>query len=204
MSLQPSNPAVAGVVLAGGRASRFGSPKQLAKLHGRPLVNWAVNAGLNAGLDPVMVVVGAAGELVRAALPTDPRLLVLANAGYARGMGSSLALAAARAGELGAGLLVVLLADMPQVTPAAITAVARAAAASPAALAAADNQGRPGHPVAFGRRYFEELSQLDGDTGGRDILLGMESELVLVQTPDQGFADVDTPDDLEAIKDQHL
>ena len=56
-----------GVVLAAGEASRFGAPKQLAPLGGRPLVEHAVEA-LRAVCERVVVVLGAhAGEVAAGA-----------------------------------------------------------------------------------------------------------------------------------------
>ena len=60
---------IGGVVLAAGGASRFGSPKQLAELDGRPLLQHAVDAMLAVpAIDPVVVVLGAEAERVRAAV----------------------------------------------------------------------------------------------------------------------------------------
>ena len=48
---------------------------------------------------------------------------------------------------------------------------------------AVDAEGRPGHPVLFGRRFFENLSRLSGDEGARDILRANEDFVTDVPTP---------------------
>jgi molybdenum cofactor cytidylyltransferase len=61
---------VAGLVLAAGAGRRFGdTPKQLAELHGRPLLQHAVDAAVAADvLERVVVVLGARAEEVRGAI----------------------------------------------------------------------------------------------------------------------------------------
>ena len=63
--------------------------------------------------------------------------------------------------------------------------------------AAAD--GRPGHPVLFGRRFFEALAGLAGDHGAREVVRAA-GEFV-VDVPTKGAAaitDLDTPEDWAA------
>jgi len=57
-------------ILGAGRGSRLGgdASKPLLEWRGRPLVAWAVDAALDSGLRPVLVVVGYRGDEVRAAL----------------------------------------------------------------------------------------------------------------------------------------
>ncbi|HSW43930.1 MAG TPA: NTP transferase domain-containing protein, partial [Patescibacteria group bacterium] len=53
------NPArVTGIVLAGGRSTRFGEDKLVAEVGGRPLLHLAIDAVATA-VDEVVVVVGA-------------------------------------------------------------------------------------------------------------------------------------------------
>ncbi|MFH1035288.1 MAG: NTP transferase domain-containing protein, partial [Pseudomonadota bacterium] len=105
-------------LLAAGQGERFGGGKLLAPLAGRPLILHALETALASGLGRVLVVLGRDADELRAVLPADPRLEVLVNPRWPRGMGTSLALAAARAQQGGAGVLAVLLGDMPLVSPA--------------------------------------------------------------------------------------
>jgi CTP:molybdopterin cytidylyltransferase MocA len=62
---------VAAAVLAAGRSTRLEDavPKPLARLGGRPLVAWALDAVRATGLSPVVLVVGREGNAVGAAAP---------------------------------------------------------------------------------------------------------------------------------------
>jgi molybdenum cofactor cytidylyltransferase len=179
------------VVLAAGSASRFGGGKQLAPLRGRPLAAWAVQAALAAGLARVLVILGDRAEEIAATLPIDPRLTLVPNPEHARGMGTSLALAARLAQEGGAGTLVTLLADQPFVQPVTIAEAARAALDAPTGAAAAQAGKRRGHPVAFARRHFPELARLTGDEGGRSLLARLGESVALVPAPAESLLDVD-------------
>jgi CTP:molybdopterin cytidylyltransferase MocA len=181
-------------LLAAGAGSRFGGGKLAAPLAGRPLAAWAASAALGAGAERVLVVVPPGGRELATALPPGPELVV--NPRAARGMGTSLAAAASRARELGAAVLVVLLADMPLIGPELVRRVWRAALEAPAGAAAAACGGRRGHPAAFAARWLEELAGLDGDAGARGVLERLGPELALVPAGPECLLDVDTPADL--------
>jgi CTP:molybdopterin cytidylyltransferase MocA len=190
---------IGGVVLAAGGASRFGSPKQLAELDGRPLLAHALDAMLAApAVDEVVVVLGAEAERVRAAVDLGAAHAVVCE-DWADGMAASL-----RAGMEAVGdcdWVVVTLGDQPRVTAQVIGAVVEAAAGAPAGTAAvrAMYEGVPGHPVALGRAMLPRLASLSGDVGARDLLSGAD-----VRTFEAGRlcdpADVDTPEELEALR----
>ena len=91
-----------GLLLAAGEGRRFGGPKQLAELDGRPLVEHAL--GALAGLDRVVVVLGAHADEIRAGADLGDAELVTCD-DWAEGMSASLrrGLAAlAEAGEVAA------------------------------------------------------------------------------------------------------
>ncbi|MGZ6674685.1 MAG: nucleotidyltransferase family protein, partial [Solirubrobacteraceae bacterium] len=165
---------IGGVVLAAGGASRFGSPKQLAELDGRPLLQHAVDAMLAVpAIDPVVVVLGAEAERVRAAVDLGEALSVVCD-GWADGMAASLRCGVEAVGD--SDWVIVTLGDQPRVTPQVIAAVMDHAESAPAGTVAvrATYDGAPGHPVALGRAMLPRLAQLSGDAGARDLLGGAD------------------------------
>jgi molybdenum cofactor cytidylyltransferase len=206
---------IAGVVLAAGGASRFGSAKQLAELDGIPLLQHAIDAVLDVpAVDPVVVVLGASAERVREAVsltrarpateprpaPTAPRAARAVVCGdWAEGMAASLRCGVEAVGD--PDWVIVTLGDQPRVTSQVIAAIADQAASAPAGVDAVRTMydGVPGHPVALSRAMLPGVAKLRGDVGARE-LLGSAS----VRTFEAGRlcdpVDVDTPEELEGLR----
>jgi molybdenum cofactor cytidylyltransferase len=188
-----------GIVLAAGEARRFGSPKQLAVLDGRPLLQHALDAMLAAeGVDRTVLVLGAHAERVRASI--DPGVAGAAEIVVCPGWqeGLSVSLRCGLGALSGATRVVVTLGDQPRITAGAIAAVV-AAAGDDAPGARASYEGVPGHPVLLGAQLLARVGELRGDAGFRDVLAGTEVPTVEVghlARPD----DVDTPEELEAMR----
>jgi molybdenum cofactor cytidylyltransferase len=188
--------AVAGLVLAAGAGTRFGaSPKQLAEFHGRPLLEWAVRAQCAvAELDRVLVVLGSHFAEIAAAVDFGRAQTVVCEE-WALGQAWSLrrgVTSLADGGEV--SKVVVTLGDAPLVTPEVI----RMFVAQPP-RARAVYRGRPGHPVVLGPEEIAALASLEGDQGARGLLKGGPE--VEVGHLCSG-RDVDTPEDLEEVRDE--
>ena len=181
--------AVAGLVLAAGGGRRYGMPKALVAYEGSLLVERAVGTA-QAVCDTVLVVLGAqAVDVWRAA--DLGGATVLANEDWETGMASSLrtGLDGLRGwpGRIDAALL--LLVDMPGMTPEALTRVAEHA--SPAALAVATYDGVRAHPVLIGRDHWAGVAETaTGDEGARRYLATHD----VVEVDCTGLAD---PTDLD-------
>ena len=179
-----------GLVLAAGAGRRFGDDaKLLADLNGRPVVEHAVRAA-TAALDRVVVVLGArADEVLARADLTGAEVTVCPD--WADGQAASLRHGLRHA--VGCDRVLVLLADQPLVSPALIT---RMAAEPPGSRAA--HGGVPGHPAVLGPDEIAAATDLRGDRGLKDLVRWRR-----VETGDPAAArDIDTPDDLEAIRDE--
>jgi CTP:molybdopterin cytidylyltransferase MocA len=177
------------VVLAAGAGRRFAgrSPKLLAPLDGRPLVTWAIDAALDAGIGEVMVVEGAID--LGGVLPDG--VTRVRNERWRHGVATSLgsALEAAREREVAA--IVVGLGDQPRVPPIAWRAVA---ARTDHPIAVATYGGRRGHPVRLAREIWD-LLPARGDEGARALMRArpeLVAEVACVGDP----TDVDTLEDL--------
>jgi len=109
-----------------------------------------------------------------------------------KGIGTSLALAAAQARKSGAEALIIMLADMPFVSLDHISKVVGAAGDLPQSLIASNCDGQIMPPALFGSRYFGQLVQLNGDIGARGLL----KEALQIATTTDELADIDTPYEL--------
>lgn len=175
-------------VLAAGRGARFGGGKLLADLGGRPLGRHALDTALATGLPVVWI--ASAGTAALA----PPPCRVLVNPAPERGLGGSLAMGAAAARHAGAPALLVLLADMPLVSPDLIARLAAHAATGEAA-ACRHPDGRAGVPALIPPALFPALEALDGDAGAGRLLRNLPG-LALITPGLHDLLDVDTPADL--------
>jgi molybdenum cofactor cytidylyltransferase len=192
---------VAALVLAAGRSTRMGGPnKLLAEIGGRPLVRIAVDEASASRADPIVVVTGHQSDRVEAALAGTKAKLVH-NPDYAEGLSTSLRVGLKALPENVDGVIV-LLADMPQVDVTLIDRLIAAFDPEKGALAVVPTiNGKRGNPVLWSRRFFPDLTAVEGDVGARH-LIGRYAEAV-VEVPVSGkaaMADVDTPDALKAVK----
>jgi CTP:molybdopterin cytidylyltransferase MocA len=182
---------VAGLLLAAGAGRRFGTPKALVSLGGKLFVDSAAELLKAAGCDPVVVVLGAKADEVRATASLDG-VTVVDNPDWDTGMGSSL-----RTGLHGVGIVdavVVLPVDTPGVTVAALHRLIELA--EPKALARAVYDGVVGHPVLIGSDHFAGvMASAAGDQGARDYLKANTVRHVECADVADG-ADVDRPEDL--------
>jgi molybdenum cofactor cytidylyltransferase len=186
---------IVGILLAAGRASRFGADKLLHPLpDGMPL---AVRSGRNliAALPRTLAVTRRDQKRLSELLRGDGLETVVCAAAD-DGMGASLACGVAAAAD--AAGWVIGLADMPYVRPGTIKRIA-CALVDGAAIAVPVFDGRRGNPVGFAQRYRHKLCCLSGDTGGRAILAAEPHAVVLIDCEDPGvLRDIDAPSDLAA------
>jgi molybdenum cofactor cytidylyltransferase len=183
---------VSGILLAAGRSSRMGRPKQLLLWHGIPLVRHAAQTALDSQLSELIVVVGYESSRVRAALADLP-VRIVQNDSYEAGQGSSLR-AGIEAVRHESQAAMIMLVDQPLLQAATIDALI-AAWQPPALIVAPSYMSRRGNPVLFARALFGALSNIDGDFGARNVIKAQSSALTLVEVADAGvLIDMDTPD----------
>jgi len=192
------SPRVVGILLAAGRATRFGGDKLLALLRSADLAGEPIGVvalrHLRAAVPEVIAVVRPDDHAIAAELGANgARIVRCANADD--GMGASLA-CGVRASADACGW-VVALPDMPWIRAQTIARVVTAIAHG-APLAAPFHRAQRGHPVGFSRDCYEALAALTGDEGAKQIVAARSDELVRIDTDDDGvLRDVDTAADLD-------
>ncbi|MGL4240066.1 MAG: NTP transferase domain-containing protein, partial [Beijerinckiaceae bacterium] len=193
-------PQVAAIVLAAGKGTRMGGAKMTARYAGKPLVRHAHDAAAEAGLAPILTVVGHDAARVSEAL-TGVDTQLVENPDYAEGMSTSLKAGIAALPDAAAGA-VVLLGDMPLVTRGIVDRLVSAFAANPGAKAVVPMAGgQRGNPILIGRALFPAVMKLEGDVGARKLLDAAAGSVVEVPIDDGAvLTDVDTPEALAALE----
>jgi molybdenum cofactor cytidylyltransferase len=190
-----SNPHV--LVLAAGASRRFGSPKQLVRIGGQPLLHRAVSQATQVAGHAVTVVLGAhASEL--APLLKHTTASVVINRQWEEGLASSLrAGIASLPGSCEAVL--VTLADQVAVTTLDLQRLAGAWRRQPDWLIAASYAGHTGVPAVFPHHTFSDFGMLRGDAGARALLMRHSDRCLRIPMPNAAI-DLDTPEDLLQIE----
>lgn len=189
----PGNEAIAALVLAAGRSTRFGDENKLLALYeGKPMLAHALDLARQVVAGPVLVVTGHEAALVGAAAAGSGVQLVH-NPAYAEGLAGSLkAGLAALPAETEAAF--VLLGDMPRVKPETLRQLLQAMAEQPAPEAFVPvHEGQWGNPVLIRRGLFAAMQGLSGDQGARKLLMTRRDHVAEVPVADAGvLADFDT------------
>lgn len=186
---------VGALILAAGSSRRMGSNKLRAALNGKPVIAHVADAVAAAGL-PGMVVIGHESEAVRACL-ADRALLWMEAPDHALGQAHSLVAGISAIPEDWDAVLICL-GDMPLVSPALLSGMARIA--SHRSIIVPQFEGQRGNPVLWGRAWFAALQTLSGDKGARDLLLRHSADVTdFAWCDDSIHRDVDTPEALAAL-----
>jgi molybdenum cofactor cytidylyltransferase len=194
---RPRSNLVAGLVLAAGAATRFGSPKALALLDGKPLLEHVLDAAAEAGLAPVIVVLGNALAEIEPAIVWRTAIRVR-NPDPGRGLASSLrvGLEAVAALEPPVDAAVILLGDQPRVRPEVIAALLeRSASTDRSIVVPRYAAGGGSNPVVVERSGFVLVADLEGDRGLGPLLAARPELVEVVEVPGAN-PDIDTPADL--------
>jgi len=187
------------VVLAAGESRRLGTPKQLLRRRGHPLLVNAVEAARGALPNaPIVVVLGAHALRLRTVLRRRaPAVRVTQNARWRDGLATSLQRGLADVRH-DADAILVLLTDQPNVDAAALQRLLSAWQRRPTLPAAALYSGRAGVPAILPRLSWPAIRALRGDEGARALLRG-EHAITLVDLPEAAL-DIDTAADLAHLR----
>lgn len=175
---------------------RFGdSNKLLVEVGGSSVVRRSALAYEEAGLEPVVVVVGYQADAVRQSL-TGLKVTVINNPEYEQGQSRALVRALGSLPD-DTGAAVIGVGDQPWLRSATVNLLAETWQRMRAPIVAPLYDGERGNPVLFARSLFGELAQITGDIGGRPVIRKYLDDVVWVPIPDAlQAADIDTVADL--------
>ena len=183
---------VAGLLLAAGASTRMGQPKQLLRLEGETLLARMLGEVLGSDLDLVVLILGYQAQEIKRSLGSHmkhPKLRIIENRSYLDGISTSIITGLSEVEDVFDHVMIIL-ADMPLINSSLINLLLHQYLASPLQLGAVKLIGRRSHPVIVGRQFYDELRQLKGDVGARDLFLKYADRVCLVE-PEEDYDDVD-------------
>jgi len=182
-----------GLVLAAGRSSRLGQPKQLLEYRGRTLLDASLDIARASGFDQLIVALGGAADSVRTTVDLDG-VTVVDNVHYTSGCSSSIVAALAVTDER-AEAMVLLLGDQPEIAASTVTRLRSECETVGGSVGVCYYDDGRGHPFWFARSVFGALEHLHGDKAVWKLLESGRWPVTEVTVPGNVPIDVDTWDD---------
>ena len=187
------------IILAAGASTRLGRAKQTLPYKDSTLLNHTIEVALNSALGPVLVVVGANQEEILPHIKNEA-LEIIINVEYAEGIASSI--------RAGIGFVqehlkqcndvILMVCDQPHVDQHLLKSLVNAKAATGKPIAACVYKETMGVPALFDKQFFSHLLSLNGEEGGKKIL--MQNQVLIATVPfPLGEVDIDTAADAEAL-----
>ncbi|MBF0105359.1 MAG: nucleotidyltransferase family protein [Deltaproteobacteria bacterium] len=183
---------ITAILLAAGASTRFGGDKLAAPYRGQTIFQCALQNLTDSSLinDIIVIVNPAFKQQVH-----DERISLLTNADHREGMGSSLRLGVMQSSSQTDAFIIVL-ADMPTVKTATIDSIIEAYETRGQKIMVPVYKGKRGHPVMMSSIYRDELLQITGDIGAREVINKHPQMIGSIETADSGVVfDVDLQSD---------
>ncbi len=189
--------------MAAGMSTRFGTPKQLIRLKGKYLIEWVLDAALNSHLENIILVLGYKNREIFEAISEKayhPALQVVVNHRFSEGLSQSL-LAGLRMVQKTFPSVMFLLGDQPMVDSRMINHLLDRFWISHKDICVPTFQGKRGNPVIFSRNLYNQLLDIEGDVGARNIIKEHPDSVLYVEVKDPlRFFDIDEEKDFQRLR----
>ena len=188
------------ILLAAGKSTRLGKPKQLLDYEGQTLLQHSLQVARASDAHPVVVVLGADAALIEREV-TGNEAHVVVNSEWQEGMASSIRCGIEELIRLHAAAegAVIMVCDQPYVTTELINSLLTVHRQTGKLIVSCQYANTVGTPACFHKSIFPELLQLEGEGGAKGLLLKYAEELEIVPFP-EGKVDIDTEADYEKLK----
>ena len=189
---------IMGVILAAGNSTRMGKGNKLLKnIGGAPLVRNTAIEMLKSDLDACSIVLGYQSDKV-AAVIKDLDIKLILNPRWEKGQSSSLMAAINNLDATYTDILI-MLGDLPAVKSSHINRIIEEHLLTDnrkSKITIPSFKGQKGNPIIWGRSFFNDLSNLEGDVGGRALFSEHPAAINLIEMDDPCvLTDLDTPQD---------
>ena len=210
---------IAALILAAGRASRFGSLKQLAPINNKPMLQQCIDSANSALPGAVYTLLGYQSELIKSTITGTQ---IIEHPQWARGIGSSIAVGVEYLSK-DFDTILIMLGDQPMISGSYLQQLIdlfNKRLDQPQKKQPKKDQSQKDHsqnhhqpvcsayqknlgvPAIFGRQHFSELIKLADDYGAKQYLMDLSPAPVALPLGELSM-DVDYPQDLKSLSLDH-
>lgn len=191
---------IGAVILAAGKSSRLGEPKQLLQFRGQTLVRRIVDAAAGAGCSPIVVVTGSDKDVVARHLE-QTSAVIADNVNWNDGIGTSIRIGVRRLIDIApnVGAILLLVCDQPLVDSRTIKHLIALGEKMKKTIVASSYARTLGVPALFDRSCAKELLALDDASGAKPVILS-NHERVAEFPFSEGQIDIDTAADYDKLR----
>ena len=187
------------IILAAGISSRMGKPKQLLEVDGSTMIDHAVQAALDAGIDSPIVVLGANAKEIESRSRLLCRCTVVKNNSYQEGLSTSLK-TGLQSAPARIAAYIFMLADQPLVNGELIFEMIQEFKKTEADILYPEYRGQRGNPVIIRSTLRNRLLLAKGDIGAKFLFTDHTLSIVAYPvTTSAVITDIDTPEDYQNI-----
>ncbi len=186
---------LAAIILTAGESTRMPGNKLLLPIRGSPMIAHIFETVVEAGFSPVVVVAGFEEPAIRIALE-GRKVHFVSNPDWKLGLASSLQAGISVLPGAIDGVLI-MLGDMPLVKASTLqTLKISFTAGGCRQIIYPTYEGRQGNPVLFPARFFDDILNLQGDRGAKELLKKHAADTVAVPVKSREvLLDCDTEED---------
>jgi len=188
------------LLLAAGNSSRMGQPKMLLDFKGKTFLQHIIDEVKTLRGASLLVVTGCYHDMLKPVLESQ-QIPFIKNTLWQEGMGSSIREGIKRLQQHNpdAGNVIVLVCDQPHISAAVLQQMINAKQTTGKGIVACSYDGTTGTPVLFDKKYFSQLSLLQGTSGAKKMIQQFNDDVDTINFP-EGAIDIDTPEDYNKLR----
>ncbi|MEM8889277.1 MAG: nucleotidyltransferase family protein [Bacteroidota bacterium] len=190
---------ISAIILAAGSSSRLGRAKQLLKYKNKSFIQHLIEKLEKTGISNSIIVLGARyGKIKQHLKEIEFQGKIVENKQWEQGMSTSL-IKGIKALDKNTDAALLCLTDQPLIPPGHYQELI-ASFKKEQKLISSLYKDSPGVPALIPRKYFEEILQLEGQSGAKYVLRKYQTESILIPCQEAEL-DVDTEEDYRRIVD---
>lgn len=183
---------IAILVLAAGSSKRMGLPKQLLSIEKKTLLEIVIENAKSSNAHTVLCVLGSPNSDI-VTVVRNCGINYISNPHFQKGLSSSIAMGIEFLSQKDLDAVLITLGDQPLVDALSLNKLIKSFELNPKKISATSYVNNKGVPAIFPKKYFKNLTELEGDSGAKNLLNTEDVESIEINK--DKLIDIDTKQD---------